>query len=365
MKIETIYKLLNSNPNTIKEYLTEKLDIDYKTYMAEYQNESHKIGFIKFFTYELNKIGDITFTLRKNIIRKVFGVKLSRLLVYISDYEVRQFFDKKELLYTTFEEKISRRFLEYNNHTVQTMAAMSAGKKRTIGAVQNKVYDLLTAQLDTQQHLLIYYRKLLLPLMNHNLTLLSKTDSGLVSELPLFDRATYTKNQTQINTVLNELKRYIDPAAVSKYSSILGIPFHVFGDNEESDLTPTVLMDTIHKALEEQAKKTEDFLKAPNPNLPNIVDDLNTDHLNTEKQIANELELEPPEKIITADAMKKVEGHRSLYDERPYVEDEVEFTDYEVEEVKEEAVPKEDLNLPTGDFLKPEKEDDDFEDMLY
>ena len=201
--------------------------------------------------------------------------------------------------------------------------------------------------------------------MNHNLTLLSKTDSGLVSELPLFDRATYTKNQTQINTVLNELKRYIDPAAVSKYSSILGIPFHVFGDNEESDLTPTVLMDTIHKALEEQAKKTEDFLKAPNPNLPNIVDDLNTDHLNTEKQIANELELEPPEKIITADAIKKVEGHRSLYDERPYVEDEVEFTDYEVEEVKEEAVPKEDLNLPTGDFLKPEKEDDDFEDMLY
>ena len=218
----------------------------------------------------------------------------------------------------------------------------------------------------------------MIPLINQNLLLLHKTKSNLVSELSIFERAAYQQNEQQINTILTTLNKYIDPSAVTKYANILGIPFQSFGEEDSSDLTPTVLMDTIYKALEEQQKTTDQFLLAAKPDLPNIIDSLEgmevsqmvAEALGTKEEDGEETAVK--KKHITVDDTAKSKGHRSLFDDSKYVEDDTEFTDYTVEINKDKEVDTSDetfksqLELPSKDFLeKGDKNEQALDDELY
>ena len=373
MKLTEVITLIHKDPQKLKDELCN-LGIDFNEFMLEYSGESHKIGFIKFFIHELNKISqNMTYSTRKNILRKVFGVRNSRLLIYLSDYDLKDFFNQQEFLLTNFNEKVTQRFMMYNNTSIQTMSVADDKRKRTITGIQNKVYDNLNLVLDTQRHVIIYLREKLIPLINHNLTLVNKAPNKLVSELPIFERGQYQRNEQEINIILNQLKSYIDPAAVAKYSNILGVPFQVFGEDEGSDLTPTVLMDTIYKVLAEKEQTTEKYLDKAKEGLPKIVDSLeDTIKVPTmEELIKNDGDLEAIEeaiqdKPINAESVTKLKGHRSLFDGSTYTDDDEVFTDYEVQEaeVVDDTNDKK-LELPEKDFLKEVKKDEGHDDVLY
>ena len=379
MKIAELQRLLVKDPQELKQKFGE-VRVDYDEFMMQYTGESHKIGFIKFFIEELNKINStLTYSTRKKILRKVFDLRQSRLLIYLSDYDLKEFFDHKEFLVSNIEERINKRFMLYNSNTIQTMAVADDKKKRTINSVQNKVFDNLNLVLDTQRHIIVYLKEKLIPLLNYNLTLLTKTPNRLASELSIFERGEYQRNEQEINIILKQLKSYIDPAAVTKYANILGVPFQVFGEEDASDLTPTVLMDTIYKVLAEKEETTEKYINKLSNDLPNVVDSLEeTIKVPTMEELLKKEELGDAEPIeidkatIKAENVTKLKGHRSLFDGSAYVPDDDEtYTDYEIEEITEENTKAEKkkeskkLELPEKDFLKQEKSDEGHDDVLY
>lgn len=374
MELQDLLLNLNKNPKKIKDGLLQ-LGIDYNNFMLDYTGEAHKVGFIKFFIDELNKVSeDMTYSTRKNVIRKVYEVRNSRLLIYLSDYDLKDFFNQREVLYTNFKEKVTQRFMQYNDTSIQTMSIANDKRKRTISSIQNKVYDNLNLVLDTQRHVIVYLREKLIPLLNHNLMLVSKAPNKLVSELSIFERGQYQRNEQEINMILNQLKSYIDPAAVAKYSNILGVPFQVFGEEDASDLTPTVLMDTIYKVLAEKESTSDKYLDKVKEGLPNIVDSLeDTIKVPTmEELVQNDGDIEAikevtKDKPINVDSVTKLKGHRSLFDGSTYVDDDEVFTDYEVQEAEviDEANNEKKLDLPEKDFLKETKKDEGHDDVLY
>lgn len=364
MKLEDIINSLNTDPQKVKDALLLE-GVQYEKFMEDYKEANHKIGFIKFFIYELNKLHkDLTFSTRKKILRVACGVPFTRVNVYCEDYEIKYFFTEERLT-ENFEEKIITRFEDYSKFSLNEIAKLAVKRERSIGAVQVKVYDLLTVTIDSNMHVMNYLRTKLQYLMQYNLTLLSKTVNKVSTELNLFDKAKFQQNDAEITDILKKLDTYINPAAIRTYANILGIPFHAYGDDSNNELTPTVLLDTLNKIIEEKGVITATL---EGKNLPNIIDSFNGENSKPTNELLMDEEI-ADNTVLNADDFRKKTGHRSLFDGSSYTDDdnaEIEYAEYvETEDVK--AIPKAfELEVPEKDFLKqvPEK-DKGLDDVLY
>jgi hypothetical protein len=345
MKLEDILNALNTDPQKVKDALL-LLGVQYDKFMEDFKESSHKIGFIKFFIYELNKLNkDLTLSTRKKILRVACGLQLSRVAIYCEDYEIKHFFTE-ERLSENFEHKVITRFEDYDKSSLQTIARLAVSRERTITSVQNKVFDNLTVSLDSNMHVMTYLRTILQNLMQYNLTLLSRTENGVSTELSLFDKAKYQQNDREITDILKKLDTYINPAAIRTYANILGIQFHAYGDDSNNELTPTVLLDTLNKIIAEKGT-IEATLQGKN--LPNIIDSFNGENSKPANELLMDEEI-ADNTVLNADDFRKKTGHRSLFDGSTFSDDEeVEYAEY----VEEKVTPKAfELEVPEKDFLK-------------
>jgi hypothetical protein len=354
--------------------------INYSGFMSDYNGSAHKVGFIKFFVYELSKLGtDLSYKHRRKILLKGCYLTISRTAIYLADYELAEFFHNGRLV-DSYSEKVTERFSDYNKQSLTGITSVHTQvSDRSIKSIQEGFYDNLSLALKTQQDLMSYWQNELIPLLSFNLLLRNKTPNKVASELSLSDAAAYIRNTEEIERITANLTKFMNPSAITRYAHTLGVQFETFGEDSNVEVTPANLIISIEKAL--AARSVEPNLLREG--LPDVIDELGKVGvgLGEHKLIGLQLSTSNDEdntnksssSVITAENMTKEKGHRSLYDNTKYEDNnDMVFTEYS--EGEETDQPELDLGKPPKDskfigIIIPgedaEDKEENLDDVLY